>query len=61
MTEKPDYYNQKKPPSSEQKERVCIMCRKNFMSDSARNRFCIECKTTSDYKNGYDAYPVLKR
>ena len=58
MTEKPDYYNQKKPSSSKQKERVCMMCRKKFPSESAGHRFCEECKKTSDYKRGYSTYKI---
>ena len=61
MTEKLDYYDQKKPSSSKQKERVCMMCRKKFMSESAGHRFCDKCKTTSEYKSGYSACRVLKR
>ena len=58
MTEKPDYYDQKKPSSSDKKMRVCMMCRKKFPSEWAGNRFCKECKTTSEFKNGHSTFKV---
>jgi hypothetical protein len=58
VTEIPDYYDQKKPSSSNKKMRVCMMCRKKFMSESTGHRFCDKCKTTSEYKGGHSTYKV---
>ena len=57
----PDYLNLKKPTSSnpqKRKNRICMMCRKEFMSEGIGHRICDKCKTTSDYKQGVDTYKI---
>lgn len=53
----PDYYNYSKPEfmnKKEKKEKECMMCNKNFMSEGNYNRVCDSCKLSHDWKYGND-------
>jgi|TARA_R100000426_G_scaffold80764_1_gene58612 hypothetical protein len=53
----PDYYNYSKPEfmdKKEKKEKECMMCNKNFMSEGNYNRVCDNCKLSHDWKYGND-------
>ena len=53
----PDYYNYSKPEfmnKKEKKEKECMMCNRDFMSEGNHNRICDSCKLSYDWKYGND-------
>ena len=52
--------HQRKKPGAETTLRKCIMCRKDFPSESVGDRFCEDCRKTSAYKEGYDPYTIWR-
>tara|TARA_B100000700_G_C14761797_1_gene722507 strand:- start:275 stop:475 length:201 start_codon:yes stop_codon:yes gene_type:complete len=53
----PDYYNYSKPEfmnKKEKKEKECMMCSRDFMSEGNHNRICDSCKLSYDWKYGND-------